>query len=150
MLPWPAACPHDTRREGVRLGLILGVVTWLWVALLDVAAGQPFHTFSALGGIAAFTVIHFLLNIVYGMVLISVIHSAERAPSVIMGMLFTGIVVLLGGFAMMTGILATARLGNGAWLRIVGGNLSATTIAIVLLARTHPLLDYVHRAEDEL
>jgi hypothetical protein len=149
LVPWPAACPHDTQREGIRLGLILGVTTWLWIAVLDIATGQPFHSFAALGGIVVFTVIHLLLNVLYGITLISVIHSAQRAPSVMMGLIFVGI-TFEGAFAMFTNILVeTTTLGNGAWLRIFVGNAIASVIAVMLLARTHPLLEYVHRAEHE-
>jgi hypothetical protein len=31
---WPRTVPHDTRREGIRLGLMIATTTWLWVALV--------------------------------------------------------------------------------------------------------------------
>lgn len=139
---------HDSLREGVRLGLILATITWLWVALVDAISGQPFHTFLALGGIAVFTVMHYLLHIAYAVAILSAIHGAERAPSLIIGVIF-GVVTLEGAIAMMTNVLAQAALGGIAWIEIFGGSLIATAIAIVLLARTHPLATYVHQAEEE-
>ena len=29
LAPWPRTSRHDTRREGVRLGIILATITWL-------------------------------------------------------------------------------------------------------------------------
>src|SRR5689334_13328978 len=79
---------HDTRREGIRLGLVLATATWLWVAAVDIAAGHPFHTFSMLGGVLIFTAVHYALNVTYGMILLSAIHGAERAPSLIIAVIF--------------------------------------------------------------
>ncbi len=145
---WPARTVHSTRQEGIRLGLIVGTVTWLWVALVDAMTGRPWHTFSMMGGVLAFTVVHYLLNVTYGMVLLSVVHSAERAPSVIFGAIF-GLLLFEGAFAMFTNILAESSVGSVAWVGIVGGSLIGTAVAITLLSRTHPLVQYLHRAEDE-
>ena len=139
---------HNSLREGVRLGLILASVTWLWVALVDAITGQPFHTFLALGGIGVFTVMHYLLNIAYAVVVLVAIHGADRAPSLIIAVLF-GALTLEGGIAMVTNLLAQAALGSVAWIEILGGSLIATGIAIVLLMRTHPLATYLRRAEEE-
>ena len=84
LVPWPRTVVHDTRREAVRLGIIVATTTWLWLVLVDATMRQPFHTFDALGGVVAFTAMHFLLNIVYGIVLLSAVHGAERAPSLIL------------------------------------------------------------------
>jgi hypothetical protein len=147
-VPWSRTIVHDTRREGLRLGLIVGTATWLWVALIDVGAGRPLHTFTALGGIVAFTAVHYLLNVTYAVILLSAIHGAERSPSIIIGVIF-GVITLETAFAMYTSILVQSFLGNGAWIGILGGSLIATAIAIAFLARTHPLVDYVRRAEAE-
>jgi hypothetical protein len=145
---WPRPAVHNTRNEGIRLGLIVGTITWLWVALVDVAAGRPWHTFSMLGGVVFFTALHYVLNVTYGVVLLSVVHGAERAPSLVVGALF-GLVTIEGAFAMFTNILVQLSLGNIAWLGIVGGSLIGTAVALTLLSRTHPLLDYLRRAEEE-
>src|SRR4051794_32419732 len=87
-VPWPRTTFHDTRREGVRLGIIVATTTWIWVALVDAVMRQPFHTFDALGGVAVFTAMHYLLNIVYGMILLSAVHGSERTPSLILAAVF--------------------------------------------------------------
>jgi hypothetical protein len=139
---------HNARREGVRLGLIMATATWLWVALVDAVFRQPFHTFTALGGIAGFTVMHYLLNITYAVVVLSVIHSAARAPSLMFAVIF-GVLMLEGGIALMTNLVAEAGVGDVAWIGIFGGSLISTGIAMALLVRTHPLAAYLHQAEEE-
>lgn len=147
-LSLPSTCTHNTRREGVCLGLAMATAIWLWIAVVDAVAGQPFHTFEMLGGIAAFTIAHYLLNIVLGVVLLSVVHGAERAPSVVMGMVFVSL-TFEGAIAMLTNVLAETLVGRIAWIGILGGNLIGAAVALTLLARTHPLLEYLHRAEHE-
>ncbi|HET6681088.1 MAG TPA: hypothetical protein VFG84_07790 [Gemmatimonadaceae bacterium] len=147
VVSWSTPSIHDTLREGARLGVALAVITWLWVAAVDIIAGQPFHTFAALGGVIPFTVGHLLLNILLGVVLVSVVHSAAQAPSVILGMIFCGIIFEVG-IAMTTNLLSQ-YIGNIVWLGLFGGSLLSTAAAIALLAHGHPLLDYLHRAEEE-
>jgi hypothetical protein len=139
---------HDTRREGVRLGIIVATTTWLWLALIDAVMRQPFHTFDALGGVAVFTAMHYALNVVYGIVLLSAVHAAERTPSLILAAVF-GVLLFEVAMAMLTVILADHWLGSAAWLGVFGGSLIATALASLLLARTHPLGAYLHRAEVE-
>ena len=145
---WPPTTIHSTRNEGIRLGLIVGTVTWLWVALVDILAGRPWHTFTVLGGLLAFTAMHYLLNVAYGMVVLSAVHGAERAPSLIIAVLF-GVVTLEGAFAMFANILVQ-YLGRLAWLGIVGGSIIGTAVAITLLSRNHPLRAHLQRAEEEM
>jgi hypothetical protein len=145
---WPRTIRHDTRREGVRLGIIVATTTWLWVLLVDAAMRQPFHTFDALGGVAVFTVMHYLLNIVYGMILLSAVHGSERTPSLILAVVF-GVLIFETAMAMLTIVLAQYWVGNAAWVGVFGGSLIATALALLLLARTHPLGAYLHRAEEE-
>jgi len=38
----------------------------VWVALVDLIVGEPFHTFAVLAGIVTFTVLHYLLHLGYG------------------------------------------------------------------------------------
>jgi hypothetical protein len=148
LITWSPTIVHDTRREGVRLGIVVATTTWLWVVLVDAVMRQPFHTFDVLGGVAVFTAMHYLLNIVYGMVLLSAVHGAERAPSLILAAVF-GVLLFEVAMAMLTIILAQYWLGSSAWVGVFGGSLIATALAVLLLARTHPLVAYLQRAEEE-
>ena len=139
---------HSSIREGVGLGLVVATSTWLWVALIDALAGQPFHTSRMLGGIAAFTVMHFLLNLIYGVVIVSAIHGSVRAPSLMYALGF-GFLVLEFAFAFVTVILSNVGLGELAWLRIFVGSLIGAVIASAILAQRHPLLALLRQAEEE-
>ena len=147
-VPWPRTVVHDTRREGARLGIIVATATWLWLVLIDAWLGRPLQTFDALGGVAVFTAVHYLLNIVYGIVLLSAVHGAERAPSLMLALVF-GSLLFEVAMAMLTVILANLGLGSAAWVGVFGGSLLATALAGLLLARSHPLVEYLHRAEAE-
>ena len=46
-------------------------------------------------------------------------------------------------------LLATVLVGTAAWAGVFGGSVIATALALFLLARTHPLGAYLHRAEEE-
>jgi hypothetical protein len=143
-----ASSAHETRREGMILGLVMATVTWLFVALVDAMAGTPFHTFGVLGGVAAFTVVHIMLNVAYGLALVSVVHTSREAPSVIIGGLF---VVLTFEFAiaMLTILLTHLGLGELAWLRIFGASVVGLLVGLLLLSRDHPLAARLQAAEEE-
>jgi hypothetical protein len=139
---------HDTVREGVRIGLVVGASTWLWVALVDLIVHQPFHTFELLGGIPAFTVVHLLLTVAYGIAIVSVVHGAVRVPSLIYGLGF-GLLFLEIAFAFLTVMLASTSLGDLAWVRIFVGSLIGASIALTLVAQRHPLTVMLRLADEE-
>ena len=148
LVRWSPPIAHDTRREGVKLGITVATATWLWLFLVDAVMRQPLHTAEALGGVVVFTAIHYLLNIIYGMAVLSAVHGSERTPSLILAVVF-GILIFEVAMAMLTIILAQTRLGGAAWVAVFGGSLIATALTAVLLARTHPIGEYLARAENE-
>lgn len=120
------------------LGALVGTAIWAWIALVDAVAGEPFRTFLVLGGVARFTVLHYLLCLVYGVVAVSAVHAAARDPSLVVGAAF--VFFLIGfAFVMVTAILSHVGLGRLAWVRIMGGNLVGAILTIVILWRRHPL-----------
>ena len=139
---------HYALPEGLRIGLIAATVTWLWIALVDIGFGQPFHTFELLGGIVAYTAVHYLLNILCWVAVVAAVRGAERTPSAVFGLIF-GVILLEVAVAMVANLLAEA-IGPVAWVGIFGGSLIASAMGIVLLARAHPLLQYLHVAEEEM
>lgn len=143
-----AAGNHETSREGVILGLITATATWVWVALIDAVAGEPFFTASMLGGLVAFTLGHYLLNVLYGVVIVSTIRNSARAPSLIIAAVF-GFITMEMGFAMVTILLSNLGLGELAWLRIFGGSVLGAVIAFAILAKRYPLAQRLHEAEEE-
>ena len=138
---------HDTFREGTALGLLVATATWVWIALVDLLAGRPSHTFDLLGGVGLFTGVHYLLNLLYGVVIVLGIRRAQRAPSLFIAVIF-GLVMIQVAFAMLTAILSV-RLGDSAWVLIFGGSVIGLAIAIVLLNRRYPFGAHLRRAEEE-
>ena len=145
----PLACRHDTLREGIVLGLVVAIGIWFWIAAVDAFTGRPFHAFTFLGGVVLFTVMHFLLNVIYGVVIVAAIHGAAHAPSLIIALVF-GFVVLEIAFAMATVLLSNLGLGDLAWIRIFGGSLIGAALALAMLSRRHPLLAQLRQAEHEM
>jgi hypothetical protein len=137
---------HDSLREGTTLGIVVATAIWVWVVVVDAVAGQPFQTFAALGGITVFTVVHYLLNIVYGVVIVSAVHGATREPSVALALVF-GLVTFEIALAMLTVLLSHLGLGELAWVRIFGGSLVGAAVALFLLSRRHPLASQLRHAD---
>jgi hypothetical protein len=138
---------HHAFREGTKLGIIVATVTWLWVLLIDVASGDAFRTPTMLGGIVVFTVVHLVLNLAYGVSLVSVINGAAREPSLITAALF-GFVMVEIGFIMIAAVLSNF-LGGIAWVSLLGGSLIGAAIAFQLIAPRYPLGALLRQAETE-
>ena len=135
-------------RQGLILGLITATATWLWVAAVDAINGKPFHTFDVLGGVAAFTIIHYILNIAYAFAVVAVARSAAQTPSLIIGAIF-GFIILEIGFGMVSTILWQAGVGRQSWLAVFGGSLIGASIMFTLLTKTYDLRTRLHEAEAE-
>ena len=137
---------HDALREGTTLGIIVATAIWVWLVVVDAVAGQPFQTFATLGGITVFTVVHYLLNIVYGVVIVSAVHGAAREPSVALALVF-GLVTFEIALAMLTVLLSHLGLGELAWVRIFGGSVVGVAVALFLLSRRHLLASQLRHAD---
>jgi hypothetical protein len=140
---------HNVRREGVTLGLVVATAIWAWLALVDLFAGEPFHTFTTLGGITVFTIAHYVLNVTYAVVIVAAIHGAVRQPSLIIALAF-GFVMVQFVFAMLSAVLSNLGLGQLAWVRIFGGSLIGGAVTFAILVRKHPLGAQLRRAEEEM
>jgi hypothetical protein len=96
----------------------------------------------------AFTVVHYLLNICYGMAIVAGVHGAEGAPSLIFGVGF-GFLMLEFAFALLSAALWQSALGTLAWIRIFGGSVIGAGVAFLAVNRNHPLAELLHNAEEE-
>jgi hypothetical protein len=139
---------HDSLREGTTLGIVVATTIWVWLVVVDAIAGQPFQTFAALGGITVFTVVHYVLNIVYGLAIVSAVHGAAREPSLALALVF-GVVMLEIAIAMLTVLLSHLGLGALAWVRILGGSLVGATMTLFVLSRRHPLAAQLRHADQD-
>ena len=133
-------------REGATLGVIVATSTWIWVAAVDAVVGDPFRTFTVLGGIAAFTAVHSLLNVVYGIAIVAGIHGTRREPTLMMALVF-GFLMVEFGFAFLTAVFSTLGLGALAWLRLFGGSVIGALVAVAFLSRGYPLVAQLRQAK---
>ena len=138
--------PYGARRESIALGLIVATTTWIWVALVDAIAGDPFRTFAMFGGVAAFTIVHYVLNLVYAVFLVAAIRGARREPTLMMAVVF-GFIMFEFAFAFVTTVFSHLGLGALAWVRLFAGSLIGAAVAALVLARHHPLADRVRQAK---
>lgn len=145
--PPPGAAAHDPGREGVRLGLVLAVTIWLWIALVDLAVGAPLRTFALIGGVVPFTIAHTLLCVLYGIALVTVVSASRDEPTLIAGVVF-GSLLLEIAFVMVTVVLASLGLGMRAWLQILGGSLIGGGVTLAFLFRRYPLRAIMQRAHE--
>ncbi len=148
---------HSTIREGLVTGLLGAAAVAVWYLVVDAAAGRPFHTPNALGGVlfrgdaspgardvvpalvAGFTVVHLIALAVIGVVLTQVVHLASRNLALRMG-LWIGLVV---SFCLTTGLtyMLTAATGEAFPLwSVIGGAFVAVLVMGGYLWRRHPRL----------
>ena len=129
---------HSIIREGIRLGCFVATSIWIWIAAVDAIVGEPFHTFSVLGGIAAFTAMHYVLNITLATVIVAGMHYAIREPSFIAALIML-FLILEFALTMGTILLSHTGLGDLAWIRVFGASIVGAAVGIVSLIRRHSL-----------
>lgn len=148
---------HSPVREGLVAGAIGATGVAVWFLVLDMVAGQPLFTPSALGAVLAgdfssgssdvhlpwvigYTVFHVVAFLAVGLLLSFVAHRAEQEPSILAVFLLLFVVFELGFYG-LTAILAETRLpGALAWYRVAGGNLVAAVLMGSYLWKAHRAL----------
>lgn len=152
-----AAAPHSTVREGIVTGLLGAAAVAVWFLLVDAIGGRPLYTPALLGAIvsgvpdaalaaegadrlslaALYTPIHLLLFAVLGVVVMFLVHRAQRTPSLLalLLMLFLAFEVAFTG---LVALLEQGALGALAWYQIAAGNLVAALAMGWYVVRGHP------------
>ena len=146
---------HSTVREGLVVGLLGALIVALWYLVVDTAAGRPFHTPNALGGVffrgdanpgaraivpslvAGFTVLHLIAFAAVGMALTLMVHLASRHLALRMG-LWIGLVVAFFVLAGLTYMLTVATAERVPPWRVVLGSLLGVVVMGWYLWRRHP------------
>ena len=160
-----AAVPHSTGREGIVTGLLGAAAVAVWFLLVDAIGGRPLHTPALLGAIvsgtpdpalaaegadrfslaALYTPIHLLLFAALGIVVMFLVHRAQRTPSLLalLLMLFLAFEVAFTG---LVALLEQGALGTLAWYQIAAGNLVAAFAIGWYVLRNHPGLGHAFGA----
>ena len=148
--------PHNFVREGAVAGIIGATVIAVWFLIVDTVSGHAFYTphilgqglanvlgktmmDSPTGQIVGYTIFHYALFIIVGIVLTVVIHQAHRTPAILAGLLIMVVAFELG-FYMLTALFAEGPLGQLAWYQIFIANVLAALAMFGYLWKTHPRL----------
>jgi hypothetical protein len=147
---------HNFIREGIIAGAIGATAIAIWFLIVDTVAGHPFYTPQVLGqGLAnvlgktmmdssvsqviGYSVFHYAIFALSGIVLTVVIHQAARTPAILAGLLLVVVAFELG-FYMLTALFAEGPLGKLAWYQIFIANILAAVTMFGYLWKTHPLV----------
>ena len=149
---------HNLVREGVIAGFIGATALALWFLIVDVVTGEAFRTprvlgyalFSVLGGatsedswmlhVAGYTVFHYLVFILLGILTVKLVHIAEEAPHVLAGVTILFVIIHIGSYGLSTGLAASDFFGGTAWYLVLAGNLIAAIGMGLYVWRSHPKL----------
>lgn len=156
---------HGTVREGLIAGALGATGVAAWFLIVDTIAGQPFLTPRVLGEavqsvvapdtvasagviVALYTVFHYAMFFVAGIVAVAVVHASARQPALLAGMmiLFVAFEVEFYGFVLM--LQVATRLEGIAWYQVGAANLVAAALMGRYLWMRHPEL--THRLNESL
>jgi hypothetical protein len=149
---------HNTVREGIYAGIIGATAIVVWFAVIDIVSGMPFHTPSILGAglisvlgkppmmpdtvmfhVFIYTVFHYLVFAIVGIIIAQIVHQSERTPAILAGFLIAFVAFELGAIGLTT-LFTESRLGGMAWYQIFLANLLAAAIMFWFMWRRHPSL----------
>lgn len=168
----PPSAPVTRRRrataigDGFEAGVIGAVVVALWFLLIDTVQGQPFYTPSllgkaltqgpeqavrssevAVGMVYAYTGIHFLLFILFGILVATLVIQYERTP-LIGYLLVVAAVVFVVAFLVFILAFAEPLLQGIPWWGVLAGNLLAAIAMGAYFYKRHPELKDIRLVVD--
>ena len=146
---------HNAAREGLIAGVLGATSVALWFLILDLLAGRPFHTPAILGTallgvlgpagsegtttrVIVYTIFHYGVFILAGIVLTAVVHRAAVESSVLAGFLILFVAFEIGFYGFTALLSQQELLGDLAWYQIGIGNLLAAGAMGTYLGRTNP------------
>jgi hypothetical protein len=142
-------------REGIIAGIIGATSVAVWFFIVDLVSGRLLFTPVTLGRallsvlgpqrdagmfvpVAAYTLFHYAVFIIIGIVVAYVLRAAETEPSVLVGLLILFVAFELGFYG-LTALLSEGSLfGSVAWYQIGAANLVAALMMGRYLWRGHP------------
>jgi hypothetical protein len=156
---------HGTIREGMIAGALGATGVAAWFLIVDTIAGQPFFTPRVLGEavksivapdsfaspaviVALYTVFHYAMFAIAGIVAVALVHASAKQPALLAGVviLFVALEVEFYGFVLM--LQLATRLEGIAWYQVGAANLVAAALMGRYLWLKHPEL--THRLNESL
>lgn len=149
---------HKLLREAIISGFLGATAIAIWFLIVDTVMGRPFFTPALLGRsllsllgptptsdatwiyVAGYTVVHYVMFFIVGLVAVSVIQWATHQPAVLAGavILFVAFEIIFHGLVAV--LQETTDLGALSWIQIMLGNLIAAAVMGVYLWKQHPEL----------
>ncbi len=148
---------HGTVREGIITGALGATGVAVWFLIVDTVAGQPFFTprvlgeglqsivapeatMSAFAIVALYTVFHYAVFFIAGIVIVAIIHGTDKQPAMLSGVfiLFIAFEVAFYGYVAM--LQLATRLEGIAWYQIGAANFVAAALMGRYLWSMHPEL----------
>lgn len=146
---------HSVVREGVVAGLLGATAVAVWFFVVDLIGGRPLFTPGTLGegllsvfgrspetqamNVIAYTIFHYAVFILVGIIAVILVHAGERMPSVLAGAMILFVAFELGFYGLVA-LLQESVLGSLAWYQIMAGNLLAAALMGTYLWRAHPAM----------
>lgn len=146
---------HNFIREGIVAGVIGATVIAVWFFIVDLIAGQPLFTPQLLGEgllgilgmpsstdptflhIGLYTIFHYVVFMVVGVVVVAIVHQGERTPGMLAGLLILFVAFQLGAYG-MTAVFMETPLGGLAWYQVFIANLLAAASMGWWIWKRHP------------
>lgn len=146
---------HGLMKEGIVTGVIGATVIAVWFFIVDMVTGRPFFTPDVLGTmllrifgapstldtvflhVALYTVFHYLVFAILGMLIVAIVHQGQRTPGILAGFLILFVAMQLGALG-FTALFAESPLGQVAWYQIFIANLLAAAAMGWWVRRRHP------------
>jgi putative oxidoreductase len=153
-----ADAPHPTLRKGIIAGAIGATIVAAWFFIVDLAAGRPLFTPTALGqalltllrptptwatpavAIVIYTVVHYAAFIVVGTIAAIVAGWANEEPAILLGFVILAFAFEVGFYGLVAVLQQSSALGTFAWYQVMIGNLLAAAGMGNYLWRAHPKL----------
>lgn len=147
---------HNFVREGILAGAVGATAIAIWFLIIDAVSGRPFYTPKLLGHavisvlgkampdtamtqVLGYTVFHYALFFILGIILVAIIHQSERTPAILAGLLIMFVVLQLGFYG-LSAVLSESPLGGLAWYQIFLANLLAAVAMGWFVWKRHPTL----------
>ncbi|MDQ3081987.1 MAG: hypothetical protein M3R07_07210 [Gemmatimonadota bacterium] len=148
---------HNSIREGIYAGFIGATAVALWFLIIDVVAGVAFMTPNLLGRglisvlgtammpdsmiahVIAYTIFHYVVFAIIGVLLAMLVHQSARTPAVLAGVLIAFVAFELAAFGFTT-LISQSEYGRLAWYQIFIANLLGAGLMFWFMWRRHPRL----------
>jgi hypothetical protein len=98
------------------------------------------HTGIGFFPVAGYTLLHYALFVLAGIIVTLIIHRAEREPTILALLLILFVAFEVGFYGLVAVLSQFAAFGSLAWYQVMVGNLLAAVLMGNYLWRTHPAL----------